>query len=93
MVSAFRAQKRGVCFDQAYATKKLVPRIFLALQPMFPKAASASVHTRGVFCLFAGKPLDWSSSTEVVSTQLFYAWKRAPNKFDVMVSYSKKNAF
>jgi len=35
-VSAHRSQKGGVSFKGAYATKKLVPRLFLALQPMYP---------------------------------------------------------
>ncbi len=35
-VSAFRAKKEGVCFEVAYATKKLVPKISIAPQPMYP---------------------------------------------------------
>jgi hypothetical protein len=36
LVSAFRAKKRGLLFEVAYATIKLVPRISIAPQPMYP---------------------------------------------------------
>ncbi len=36
---AFSAKKgAGICFEKAYATTKLVPRIFIAPQPMYPSA-------------------------------------------------------
>ncbi len=31
-------KKCGVCFDGAYATKKLVPSLHITLQPMYPNA-------------------------------------------------------
>jgi hypothetical protein len=34
----FVQKKCGVCFDGAYATKKIEPRRHIALQPMYPYA-------------------------------------------------------
>jgi hypothetical protein len=34
----FVQKKCGVCFDGAYATKKIEPRQHIALQPMYPYA-------------------------------------------------------
>ncbi len=73
-VSAFRAKKGGICFEVAYATKKLGPRISITLLFMRLRELRVLTGTKFTYgwgfpcpaflwCLSAGVSAVWSAGT------------------------------